>query len=96
MKRVFIGALILGVVLYFLPGLRSGPACLVAGLLSTLLLLQAGPRSLVEKVGILMTLSLVAWVAGPRAARGESLLAHLFGWFMGASALSFYLHPKSE
>ena len=96
MKRALLGGLILGLILYLLPGTRSGPACLVAGILSTILILQTGPRSIVEKVAILMTLSLVAWVAGPRAARSESLAGHLLGWLAGATALSFYLHPRSE
>jgi hypothetical protein len=97
MKRVIIGTVILGLVLYIFPGTRSGPACLAAGLLSTLLLLWFGPRSIVEKVGVLMAVSLVAWVAGPRAAgRAESLPTHLFGWLAGGAALSFYLHPRSE
>lgn len=97
MRKLFIGALILGTILYYiLPAQRSGPACLVAGLLSTFLLLQAGPRSIAEKIGLLMTLSLVAWVAGPRAAREQSLAAHLLGWLLGSAALSFYVHPKSD
>ena len=97
MKRVLVGTLILGLVLYVFPGARSGPACLVAGLLSTLLLLQFGPRSIVEKVGVLMIVSMAAWVAGPRAAgRAESLVAHLFGWLAGGAALSFSLPPRSE
>lgn len=96
MKRVLVGAVLLGLVLRICPGERSGLACLLGGFLSTLLILQAGPRSIVEKVGILMTVSVVAWVGGPRAARGQSLIAHLLGWLAGGTALAFYLHPKSE
>jgi hypothetical protein len=94
--RVLFGGLIAGIVLWITPGFHSGLACLVAGLLLTFLLLQLGPRSSVEKIGAVMTVSLLAWVAGPRAASGQSLLRHLFGWGAAGAALSFYLRPKSE
>ncbi|OGS39433.1 MAG: hypothetical protein A2506_01030 [Elusimicrobia bacterium RIFOXYD12_FULL_66_9] len=96
MKRVLVGTIILGLVLTFFPGERSSLAYMIAAFLSTLLLLQLGPRSIVEKVGVLMIVSAIAWIAGPRAARGESLILHLCGWFVGGTALSFYLHPRSE
>ena len=96
MKRVLVGTVILGLVLTICPGERSSLAYLIAAFFSTQLLLQLGPRSIVEKVGVLMIVSVVAWVAVPRAAHGESLIAHLFGWLAGATALSFYLHPRSE
>lgn len=96
MKRVVVGALIVGLVLAVCPGNRSTLACLAGGACATLLLLQLGPRSIVEKVGFLLTVSLIAWLAGPRAARGESLLAHLAGWMLAASALAVYLHPRQE
>lgn len=94
--RVFVGGLIAGVILYFVPGLHSSPACLVAGFLLTYLLLQLGPRSTVEQLGAVMTVSLIAWVAGPRAATGQSLAWHLIGWFAAGAALSHYLRPKEE
>ncbi|HEX4047370.1 MAG TPA: hypothetical protein VH309_06025 [Elusimicrobiota bacterium] len=94
--RVIAGAFIAGIVLYLVPGRHSGPACLVAGALLTFLLLQLGPRSFVERLGAVMTISLIAWVAGPRAALHESLLWHLLGWAAAGSALAFYLRPKSE
>lgn len=94
--RVLVGGLISGVILYFVPGLHSGPACVIAGALLTWILLQAGPRSIVEKVGLTMTVALIAWIAGPRAATGQSLLWHLLGWFAAGTALAFYLSPKSE
>ena len=93
---VVVGGLISGVVLYLVPGQHSGPACLIAGLLLTFLLLQLGPRSLVEKLGAVMTVSLLAWIAGPRAATSQSLLWHLLGWAAAGTALAFYLRPKSE
>lgn len=96
MKRVVVGALIAGLVLYVCPGNRSTLACLAAGALATFLLLQLGPRSIVEKVGCLLTVALIAWLAGPRAAHGESLLAHCAGWTLAALALAVYLHPRSE
>ena len=94
--RVLIGGLIAGIILKLAPGLHSGPACLAAGLLLTLLLLQLGPRSAVERFGAVMTVSLLAWVAGPRAASGQSLPWHLLGWSAAGAALAFYLRPKSE
>lgn len=94
--RVLVGAFIAGVILYLVPGLHSGPACLVAGALLTFLLLQLGPSSVVEKLGAALTAALLAWIAGPRAASGQSLLRHLLGWTAAGSALAFYLRPKSE
>jgi hypothetical protein len=94
--KVLVGGLIAGSILYFVPGLHSGPACVIAGALLTFLLLQAGPRSIVEKVGLALTAALIAWIAGPRAAYGQSLPWHLLGWFAAGTALAFYLHPKSE
>lgn len=94
--RVLGGGFIAGIILYFVPGQHSGPACLVAGALLTFLLLQLGPRSVVEKLGAVLTVALIAWVAGPRAAYGQSLLWHLLGWAAAGSALAFYLRPKTE
>ena len=94
--RLLIGGLIGGVILYCVPGTRSGPACLIAGFLSTYLLLLVGPRSIVEKVGLLLIVSMISWVAGPRASYGQSLVWHLIGWTAAATALAFYVHPKSE
>jgi hypothetical protein len=59
-------------------------------------MLLLGPRSIVEKVAFALGVSLIAWVAGPRAAYGQSLLWHLLGWLAAGTALAFYLHPKSE
>ena len=95
--KVLVGGLIAGVILYFMPGAHSGPACLITGALLAFLLLQAGPRSIVEKVGLALTVALIAWIAGPRAATpSQSLLWHLLGWFVAGTALAFHLHPKSE
>ena len=94
--RVAIGGLVAGVILYFVPGLHSGPACIVAGVLLTWLLEQLGPRSIVEKIGAVMTVSLIAWIAGPRAASGQSLVWHLLGWGAAGAALAYYLRPKPE
>jgi hypothetical protein len=94
--RVAIGGLLAGVILYFVPGLHSGPACLVAGMLLAWLLLQFGPRSVVERMGAVMTVSAIAWIAGPRAASGQSLIWHLLGWGAAGAALTYYLRPKSE
>lgn len=94
--RTLVGGLVSGLILYFIPGLHSGPACLITGFLLTFLLLQLGPRSIVEKVGATMTVALIAWIAGPRAARGESLFLHLLGWLVAGTAVAFYLHPRAE
>ena len=94
--RILVGGLIAGVILYFIPGLRSGPACVLAGMLSAWLLLLAGPRSVAERVGLLLIVALIAWVAGPRASMGRSLLWYMAGWTAASTALAVYLHPKSE
>lgn len=97
MKRLLVGTLIAGALLAVFSD-RSTLACLLAGGLSTSLLLQLGPRSIVEKIGALMTAAAIAWLAGPRAAGvgGPSLLAYACGWLLAATALSVYLHPRSE
>jgi hypothetical protein len=94
--RVLVGGLIAGIVLKIAPGLHSTLACLVAGALLTYLLLQLGPRSIVEKLGAVMTVSLIAWIAGPRASSGQNLLWHLLGWAAAGGALTYYLRPESE
>lgn len=94
--RVFVGGLIVGVILYIVPGTRSGPACLIAGWIASFLTAQAGARSVVERMGLLLGIALVAWAAGPRAAVKESLLWHLAGWTAASAALAFYLRPRSE
>ena len=96
MKRILVGTVIAGVILSICPGNRSGLACLLAGALATLLLLQLGSRSVVEKVGFLLTAAALAWLAGPRAATSQSLFAHFAGWAIAATALAVYLHPRSE
>ena len=94
--RVIVGGLIAGVILYFVPGLHSGPACLAAGAIAAWMILQLGPRSMVEKIGFVMSAAALAWVAGPRAAYGQSLSWHLLGWLAAATALAFYFRPKTE
>jgi hypothetical protein len=95
MKRVLIGTLIFGFILGPLSN-RSWPACLLTGVLATFLLLQIGPRSIVERVGALLTAAAIAWLAGPRAATTQSLFEHFAGWTIAATALAVYLHPRSE
>ncbi len=94
--RLLVGGTIAGIILFVVPGNRSGPACLIAGFFSTYLLMLAGPRSVVERIGFLLSVAIIAWVAGPRAAYGESLAWHMAGWTAAAAALAYYLHPKSE
>lgn len=95
MKRVLVGTLMTGFILALFSA-RSTPACLLAGAFATFLLLQLGPRSIVEKVGALLTAAAIAWLAGPRAATSQSVFAHFAGWTLAATALSVYLHPRSE
>ncbi len=94
--RVIGGGLAAGLVLFFVPGWRSGPACFAAGLLAALLLVQLGARSLVERLASVLTLALAAWVAGPRAAHGQSLAAHLLGWLLAGGVLCWVLRPRAE
>ena len=95
--RFLIGALIVGVILAICPGNRSFLSCLLAGAFATLLLLQLGSRSIVEKVGALLTAAAIAWLAGPRPASSrESFIAFVAGWTVAASALAAYLHPRAE
>ncbi len=95
MKRVLCGTLIAGFILAPFSE-RSTPACLLAGGLATLLILQLGSRSIVEKVGAVLTAAAIAWLAGPRAAAGQSLFAHFAGWMLAGTALAVYLHPRSQ
>ncbi|MEK7233393.1 MAG: hypothetical protein AAB268_06230 [Elusimicrobiota bacterium] len=96
MKRALIGALIAGFILALFSD-RSTPACLLAGALATFLLLQLGTRSVVEKVGALLTAAAIAWLGGPAAPlHNQSLFSYFAGWTIAASALAVYLHPRSE
>lgn len=95
MTRVLLGTLIFGFILGPFSG-RSWPACLITGAFATFLLLQLGSRSIVEKVGALLTAALIAWLAGPRAATTQSLFAHIVGWTLASTALAVYLHPRAE
>ena len=94
--RVIGGGLAAGLILFFVPGWRSGPACFAAGLLAALLLVQLGARSLVERLAAVLTLALAAWVAGPRAAYGQRLWLHLLGWLIAGGFLSWHLRPRAE
>lgn len=95
MKRLLVGSLIMGILLAMFSE-RSNPACLLTGVFSTLLLLQLGSRSVAEKVGALLTAAAIAWLAGPRAAAGQSVLNHFAGWAIAGTALAVYLHPRAE
>ena len=94
--RVLVGGIIVGLILYFVPGLHSLLACLIAGTLTSFFFVQMGPRSVVERLGLGLSIAVIAWVAGPRAALGQSLLWHLAGWTAASAALTYYLRPKSE
>lgn len=95
MKRLLVGTSIAGVILIPFSE-RSEAACLLAGAFSTLLLLQLGARSIVEKVGALLMVAAIAWLAGPQAAVKQTLFAHFAGWTLAATALAVYLHPRAE
>jgi len=92
--RTFVGGLIAGVILWIFSG--TGGYGLIAGWLTAALLLQAGPRSIAEKVGIAMLTALIAWSAGPGYGAHVGFVRYLFGWFLAASALAYYLHPRTE
>jgi hypothetical protein len=94
-KRVLVGTAIAGLCLAFFSE-RSTPACLLAGFFATLLVLQLGPRSIVEKTGAVLTAAAIAWLAGPRAAAGQSVVEHMLGWTIAGTALSAYLHPRAD
>ena len=94
--RTLVGGLIAGVILYLVPGERSGQAYLLAGILLSFLLVSMGPRSIVERLSAVMTAALIAWLSGPRAAYRESLVLHLFGFLAAGSALAWYLRPRGE
>ncbi len=95
MSRLLVGALICGLLLSPFSD-RSTPSCVLAGLFAAFLLLQLGARSVVEKVGALLTAASIAWLAGPRAPYGQSLFTYLFGWTLAGTALAVYLHPRAE
>lgn len=79
---------------------------LLAGFLATLLLLQLGPRSLVEKVLFLLTAAVLAWSGrafGAMAWQGASSRAALvdladllIAWTFAGSALAWLVHPRAE
>ena len=97
MKRLLsgtiVGGLLLSVCSLAWPGLPGYDACFLSAFLATLLLLQLGPRSLVEKVLFLLTVVVFAWVidAGDR-----SLGALLVSWTFAGSALAWVVHPRAE
>jgi hypothetical protein len=95
MKRVLVGTIIAGLCLALFSE-RSTPACVLAGFFATLLVLQLGPRSIVEKTGAVLTAAAIAWLAGPRAASGQSVIGHFLGWTIAGTALSAYLHPRAD
>jgi hypothetical protein len=94
-KRVLAGTFIAGLPLAFFSP-RSTLSCLLAGFFATILALQLGPRSVVERAGAVLLAGAIAWLAGPRAAAGQSLLEHLIGWTLAAFALSIWLHPRED
>ena len=96
MKRVLIGTIIAGLILAFFSE-RSTPSCVLAGFFATMLVLQLGPRSIVEKVGALLCAAAIAWLAGPMAAtRHQSALWYFAAWTFAGTALAAYLHPRTE
>jgi len=94
--KILVGALIAGGILRIAPGQHSLLACFATGALLTVLLQQIGPRSMVERAGFVLMISLIAWAAGPRAASGQNLIWHLFGWLVAGAALAYHLAPKPE
>lgn len=95
MKRALVGTLIVGFILAIFSD-RSTPACLLAGAFATFLVIQLGQKSVVEKVGALLAAAAIAWLAGPRAAAGQSVIQHFAAWMIAGTALAVYLHPRAE
>lgn len=97
------------------PGLSESPietmaqnfgGNLLAAFLATLMLLQLGPRSLIEKVLFLLTAAALMW-AGRAAVEmtwfgqpvymaGGELIDLLIGWTLAGSALAWIVHPRAE
>jgi hypothetical protein len=79
---------------------------LLAGFLATLLLLQLGPRSLVEKVLFLLTAAVLAWSGRyladvaywglPWRNALVDLADLLIAWTLAGSALAWLTHPAAE
>ncbi len=70
---------------------------LLAGFLATLLLLQLGPRSLVEKVLFLLTAATLAWVGrAPWDKTAGTLLATLVAWSFTGAALAWFTRSRTE
>lgn len=79
---------------------------LLAAFLATLLLLQLGPRSLVEKVLFLLTAAVLAWSGryfGDVAYWGlpwrnafVDLADLLIAWTLAGAALAWLTHPRAE
>lgn len=93
--RVWVGGLAAGAILAVVSGVGFLGG-LLAGLLTASLMLQLGPRSLVEKVGAALTAALIAWTAGPGAGAGAGALRYALGWLAASGALAWFLHPKTE
>lgn len=105
MLRLLVGTLVGGLVLFACGAFSRDalPGSLLSAFLATLLLLQLGPRSLVEKVLFLLTAALLTWSgrglvrAGPF---GPGPLAELSGlllaWLLAGSALAWITRPRSE
>lgn len=92
--KLLVGALLAGAVLkIFMPNTHSLLSFLAAGAFATYLLQLIGPRSHVERVGLVLLVALAAWVGGPAVGRG-SLLLYLLAWTTAGSALAWHLTPK--
>lgn len=70
---------------------------LLAGFLATLLLLQLGPRSLVEKILFLLTAAALAWAGrAPWDRTAGTLMATLLAWSFTSAALAWLTRPRTE
>jgi hypothetical protein len=97
MKRLLSGTIVGGLLLSACglawPGLPGYDACFLSAFLATVLLLQLGPRSLVEKVLFLLTVVLFTWQVD---SGNRSLGPMLVSWTLAGSALAWVVHPRAE
>ncbi len=104
MKRLLTGTVLGGAVLlacsFFLetpPAAFGTAGHFLSAFLATLLLLQLGPRSLIEKVLFLLTVAVLSWAgAAGDAPSWRGLAGSLAAWILAGSALAWVVHPRSE
>jgi hypothetical protein len=104
MQRLLAGTVVGGVLLSafaLAPWAASDGATLfgnlLAGFLATLMLLQIGPRSLIEKILFLLTAAALAWAGrAPWDRTAGTLLATLVAWAFTSAALAWITRSRTE